>query len=124
VASVEIKGLKKLVKGLKQFDTDLSDELKTVHKAAAEDVASTARGGVPTRSGRLKGSIRTGVTAKTGIVRSGKSAVPYAGPIHFGWKKRNIKPQPFLYDALDKRRSDVVKRYLDAVTKIADKVGD
>lgn len=121
--SVEIKGLKELVKGLKGFDGDLAAEFKGVHKAAAEDVATSARGGVPVRSGKLRGSIRSGTTAVTGVVRSGGGKVPYAKPIHFGWKKHNIKPNPFLYDALDKRRDDVEKRYRDAVTAIADKVG-
>jgi hypothetical protein len=35
----------------------------------------------------------------------------YAGVIHFGWPRHNIEPQPFLYDALDKRFDEVTKLY-------------
>ena len=52
------------------------------------------------------------------MVRAGFARVPYAGPIHFGWRKRNIQPQPFLYEALDKRRNEVFDRYNKEVRNI------
>jgi hypothetical protein len=91
-------------------------------------VAGTARTLVPVRSGRLAKSIRAGVTARTGVVRAGTKDVPYAGPIHFGWFVRKppavggpIQPQPFLYDALDARRDEVMERYVVAVQTVATK---
>ena len=41
----------------------------------------------------------------------GGKEVPYAGPIHFGWPARRIKPQPFFYDAIDGRRDEIKDRY-------------
>jgi hypothetical protein len=66
---------------------------------------------VPRRSGLLESSIRSSGQASGGVVRSGSVGVPYAGPIHFGWPGHNIEPQPYLYDALDDRASQVVDVY-------------
>jgi hypothetical protein len=48
---------------------------------------------------------------ESSAVTAGSRSVPYAGPIHFGWPRHNIKPQPFLYDAADRRINDVVNVY-------------
>jgi hypothetical protein len=48
----------------------------------------------------------------------GKGSVQYAGPIHFGWPARFIKPQPFIYDAVDKRRKEIAERYAELITKL------
>lgn len=32
------------------------------------------------------------------------SFVPYAGPIHFGWRKRHFRPQPFLFRAAGQKQ--------------------
>ena len=89
--------------------TAAKSELKTLHGDAAKIVEQDALGRAPVRSGRLRESIRSSGTQKAGVVRAGFARVPYAGPIHFGWAKRNIRPQPFLYDAKDARRDEVVR---------------
>jgi creatinine amidohydrolase/Fe(II)-dependent formamide hydrolase-like protein len=89
--------------------TAAKSELKTLHGDAAKIVEQDALGRAPVRSGRLRESIRSSGTQKTGVVRAGFARMPYAGPIHFGWAKRNIRPQPFLYDAKDARRDEVVR---------------
>jgi hypothetical protein len=48
--------------------------------------------------------------------------VPYANVIHFGWAKHNIRPQPFLYDALDSRADDIARRWADELDRIVRKV--
>ena len=53
-----------------------------------------------------------------GKVRAGMKAVPYAGPIHFGWGRRNITPQPFLYQAIDRRHAEVLDTYLAHLERI------
>lgn len=108
---VEVKGLRALSRDLKRVDDDMAKKLREIAKDAAETVASTARTLVPYRSGDLQASIRAGATARSGVVRVGKRAVPYAGPIHFGWLRRHIAPQPFLYQALDRRRTEVVEAF-------------
>lgn len=115
--SIEVEGAKELRRALKQIDSGTAD-LKKVHADAAAVVEQAAGTFVPRRSGRLAGSIRSTGQAGAGVVRAGKAAIPYAGPIHFGWAAHNIAPQPFLYDALDQRRDEVIALYEDAVDKL------
>jgi len=98
------------------------DELKHLHKEVASIVADEAEQRVPVQSGRLKGSIRPLGSQKQGRVAAGKKSVPYAGPIHFGWPRRNITPQPFLTDALDRRKNEVLDTWLDLQEQLIDKV--
>ena len=53
---------------------------------------------------------------------AGRKAVPYAGPIHFGWPARNIEPQPFLYDALDDKADEVAHLYGLGIEVLVDKL--
>jgi hypothetical protein len=87
---------------------EAKSDMKAIHLAGAELVKGDALPRVPNRTGRLRQSVRAAGQAKAGVVRAGFKSVPYAGPIHFGWPKRNIFPQSFLYDAKDARRGDVV----------------
>ena len=120
--AVRVEGLGKVLRQIKQIDPELVKELKAANKTIADDVVLTARALAPQQTGKLAGSARAGASNKTGIVRAGGARVPWAGPVHFGWKKRNIKPQPFLYDALDERRDEVEQRYLAAITEITRKI--
>jgi hypothetical protein len=120
--SIEVKGLNKLIRDLKVLDSDVIDSIKRLNAKLADDVASTARIKVPVRSGALKASIRSSGQGRTGVVRAGTRSVPYAGPIHFGWAKRNIRPQPFLYDALDARRIEVAETWAKELERIVGKV--
>ena len=121
-AQIEIEGIKKLSRQLKQLDGDLLKELKSINKEAAEKVADEARSLVPVRSGTLKSSIRASGLQSTGVVRSGNKSVPYANVIHFGWRRHNIEPNPFLYDALDERRQEVLATYEKQLNQLIDKV--
>ena len=82
------------------------------------------------RPGDLKKTLRSGASARAGVVRIGKKLVPYAGPIHYGWPSRPnasknwkggpIRPNPFLYKAMDERRKEVEEtfyRYLEDIKK-------
>jgi hypothetical protein len=121
--ALQIEGGRKLRRAFREVGDDMSD-LKELHKRLADDVADSAKRKVPVRSGRLQRSIRGSGTKTAARVRagnnrkSGPSSVPYAGPIHFGWGARGIRPQPFMYDALDDRREAVVRAYDDQVREI------
>lgn len=123
--SVEIKieGLDKLLRDLKKAEAELPKMAKASNKELAEVVKTTAQGIAPVRSGTLRNSIRAGASYKTGIVRAGKASVPYAGVIHFGWPRHHIAPQPFLYEALDKRRTDVERKYRANLDKLVAQAG-
>lgn len=120
--AIRVEGLNKLTRDLKRLEGDLSDSVKKLNAELAEDVADTARQKVPRRRGTLASSIRSSGQARTGVVRAGSAAVPYANPIHFGWAKHNIRPRPFLYDALDARANDVVRRWTVELDRIVGKV--
>lgn len=76
------------------------EELKATNASVAGVVASAGRAGAPVGpTGRLAASVRPGATKTMAVTRAGFARVPYAGPIHWGWPKRNITAQPFLSDA-------------------------
>lgn len=106
--SVHVEGLAQLGRTLRRLDADAAKQMRAAGMDAARVVATHAKTRAPSRTGRLRDSIRPGATQRGATVRAGSSRVPYAGPIHFGWRQRNIRPQPFLYDALDHRRADVI----------------
>lgn len=123
-AQIDVVGLKELVKDLKDAEPELLEEIKAANKEAADAVADGARFTVPRKTGKLRDSIRASGTARAGIVRAGKAKVPYAGPIHFGWPAHNIKPQPFFYEALDKRIGEVLEAYETRIKRVLDAIGD
>jgi hypothetical protein len=120
---VQVEGLKGLVRALKRAGADdLLAALKSANAEAAKTVEETARPDVPSRSGKLVGSLRSSATPRAGVVRIGKASVPYAGPIHFGWPARNIAPRPFLYEALDQRADEILGLYHDRIERLCDAV--
>jgi len=124
--AVGLENGRELRKNLKAAGDGIT-QLKALHKALADDVAGTARTKVPVRSGRLQASIRGAGLQTKALVRAGNnrksmSGVPYALPIHFGWSARNIRPQPFLYEALDARRQEVIGTYNAEIKSLIKKV--
>ena len=111
---IEVEGGPQLRRAFKKLG-DRADDLKGLHGDIGEMVADTAESLVPVESGELQESIRSSRTVRGSAVLAGRRSVPYAGPIHFGWRARNIEPQPFMYDALDQRRDDIVRRYNDGI---------
>ena len=107
----EIEGLREVQKALNKFSDATRKEMKSTHLQAAEIVVGASKRFVPIKTGALAQSIRAAAVQSGGRVRVGSASVPYAGPIHFGWPARRIKPQPFIYDALDTRRGEVSRLY-------------
>lgn len=114
----EVVGINKLRRALIKLDAEAKEDFAQAGLAASKIVVKEAQRIVPTRSGKLKQSIRNRKVVSGAKVIAGKKAVPYAGVIHFGWATRNIRPQPFLYDAADNRVNEVMDTYLDQVYKI------
>lgn len=109
---LEIQGLREIVRDLKQLSEDSREDMKETHRIAGEIVAAAAKPLAPVRTGALSATISSSPTKYQGRVKIGRGAsVPYAGPIHFGWPARRIAPQPFVYEALDGRRDEVLQTY-------------
>jgi hypothetical protein len=115
--AIKVEGARELRKALGRMEDGLSD-LTALHREIAERVASDARERAPSLSGKLRGSIKGKGYKTRAAVTAGSKLVPYAGPIHFGWPARNIKPQPFLYDALDHRKGEIVNAYEERVGEL------
>jgi HK97 gp10 family phage protein len=108
----QIEGLKEVLKDLKALSRDTREDMKDTHRRAGEIVAAAAKPLAPVLTGRLSSTITSSPTQYQGRVRIGRGqSVPYAGPIHFGWPARRIRPQSFVYDALSSRREEVLQTY-------------
>ena len=113
-ASVTVEGGPQLARAFHRLG-DRLDDMRSVHDDAASVVAERARNAAPRRSGALADTVRVEPTDTGSEVTAGDHDVPYAGPIHYGWRDRNIEPQPFLTDALEDGERDVTDRYADGI---------
>lgn len=120
---IKVTNLREVTKALRNVGTP-NEEIKKAGKESGELVASEARSLVPVRSGALRDSIRVSATARSKIEilagnnRKSRSGVPYANPIHWGWFRRNIKPQPFFVKALGYTRAEVYQNYLSQIANL------
>lgn len=121
-ASVVITGLPRLRSALRQAGGDLAD-LKDANAAAAALVAGAASARAPRRTGRLAASVRGNRAVGRATVLAGGAAVPYAGPIHWGWPARGIEANPFASEAARATESVWVPIYEAAITRVVDTVG-
>ncbi len=119
--AVRIRGAKELRRALAHMDDGVQD-FTQIGRDAAEVVAQFAKGISPRMDGTLRHSVRTRASKTSASVAAGRKSVPYAGVIHFGWPRHNIEPQPFLYDALDRRSDEVIKLYEDRITDLVHKL--
>ena len=123
-AAIEVKGAKELRSSLKKAGADMK-EMTSTHKAVAGVIVDGAALKVPRRSGRLAASMRPGGTQKAAIARAGsnsRSGVRYARPIHWGWPKRHIRPQPFMWDAAHDTQPKWIAVYMNRINQLIAKV--
>lgn len=92
---VQIEGLTRLVRELQALGLDIEDLKDTFAKIAADAVPVYAKH-APVKSGRLRGDFRGNRAKSKAVVRVGRSSVPYAGPINYGWAARGIAPANFV----------------------------
>jgi HK97 gp10 family phage protein len=110
-SGIKVKGFKAGIKALQAIGVPDS-EIKAAGSQAGEIVAREARSLVPVRTGALRNTIKVTKALRSVSVRAGNNGkVPYANPIHWGWFKRNIKPQPFFTKALGITRDEVYQNY-------------
>jgi len=121
-AGIKVRGFNQAIRSLRELGVP-DDEIKRAGSESGELVANEARTLVPVRTGKLRDSIRVSktlrkVTIQAGNNRKSKSGIPYANPIHWGWFKRNIKPQPFFVKALGITRDEVFRNYYDQLDRL------
>jgi hypothetical protein len=118
---LQIEGLGDVQKAMRNFADDSRNDMKETHRKAGQIIVDGAARLVPVRTGALLASLKSVPTQRQGRVRVGSAAVPYAGPIHFGWPDRNIRPNPFIYEVLDGRRAEVLKLYEERINQLITK---
>lgn len=114
---IQVAGGKELRRALKKAGVDIQ-EMKDTHADVARMVRDRAIERAPVRTGRLKASLRSSGTVTAALVRAGGARVPYAAPIHWGWPRRNIRPNPFIYGAADDTEANWQNAYLMATQAI------
>lgn len=110
-SGIKVKGFRAGIQALQAIGVP-DAEIKAAGSQAGEVVAREARTLVPVRTGALRNTIKVTKALRSVSVRAGNNGkVPYANPIHWGWFKRNIKPQPFFIKALGITRDEVYRNY-------------
>jgi len=93
--AVYISGHKEITKALADAGAEVED-LKDVMAAVSREAADTMRPLVPTRSGKLRDTVRGNRAKGSAIVTVGTARVVYARVIDAGWPARNIRPARFV----------------------------
>jgi phage gpG-like protein len=117
-AEVRIRGLEKLRRTLKAAGVDMAD-MKAANTRAAQTVAREGETRSPRRSGKLAGSL---VPARQVARARVYSNLVYAGAIHWGWPKHNIRAQEFLVEAAVATQPEWLGEYERELQAIADSV--
>lgn len=118
----KVEGVKQLRASMKRAGVDLS-ELKAAHAEAGNIAAAAATARAPLgATGKLRASIRSSGTNTAAIVRAGKKAVPYAGPIHWGWPSRGITANTFMSDGATATEGQWIPVFEAAVEKAIQQV--
>lgn len=125
---IEVQGAKALIKGLKKLSIDARSIVEEEIEVGVQDMRTDAVANAPVDTGLLRASI----TAQSqGLEGEVSTNVPYAGPMEFGtgsevniqpgWediaeqyrgkgiRTVNIRPQPFMYPALEKNAPQIIK---------------
>lgn len=118
---IRVTGLDTLIRTMRRAGDDLA-ELKDAHVRAGEIIATEAARRAPRRSGNLAGSVRAMRQARRARVQAGRTTVPYAPPIHWGWPNRNIAPNPFVSEAAQATEGEWLPVYLRDVQAALNRV--
>jgi hypothetical protein len=121
---IRVGGIGSLAMSLRKIgDVELSEEMKAASLEAAEKIVPHAKDLVPVNTGALSRSIKAGATRRYGRVIAGTDKrVPYAYAVHRGRKLASgkiSKATPYLSEAVKRAYPEIVKEYVEAMTKIA-----
>ncbi len=122
MAGVRVTGLNETVRSLQRLGVEV-DDLKDVMADIAAEGARLAGQYAPRRSGRLGGTIRGNRAKAKAVVTAGRAQVKYAGPINYGWKKRNIAPALFMQKADAALAPEAVKKLEAGIEKLINGLG-
>lgn len=116
VGGVRVEGLNRLVRDLQALGLDVED-LKEIFSEIANEGARLASTFAPKRTGALAASVRGNRSKNKAVVAAGRARVPYAGPINYGWPRRNIAASLFMQRADEVMRTRAVEMLDDGVKR-------
>lgn len=94
-AKLEIEGLARLTRTLRQAGLDL-DDIKEAHRHAAQAVLTVAHPRTPRLYGELRATLRVSSNANAGTVKAGSRKVVYSGVTHWGTPHKRQRAQPWI----------------------------
>lgn len=131
--TIQVDGLREFQRNVRTLkDKELNKAVRAANKASGEvllpqavhespDGKRDAKSSKAYRPGRLDKSIKVTASAKGAVIKAGSAArVPYAAAIHFGYRKRNIRANRFLFRAMARKSAQVAETYerrIDAVVR-------
>jgi HK97 gp10 family phage protein len=134
-ALIRAGGASALAMSLRRMaDTELSKELRTANKAAAQTIVPHAKKRAPVGSpidrgaryvpGRLRDSIKADATRRAARIKAGSPGrVPYARYVHAGGfgpgAKKRSKATPFIRKAIHDAWPELIKKYIKGMNKVA-----
>lgn len=75
------------------------DDLKDAFATIARQGAAIASRNAPKLTGRLAADVRGNRAKSKAVITAGRSSIPYAGAINYGWRAHNIAPSGFMQRA-------------------------
>lgn len=122
-SAVEIANLNSVIRGFKKMGLKTQD-LDGATSKIRNLVLPPAISNAPVKTGKLRSTVRAGkFVNKVEVSVGNNTTVLYANPIHWGWKKKRIEPNPWLIDIRDQKADQVEEIFVTELQKILDKVG-
>jgi hypothetical protein len=116
---LELEGEAQLRQALEQTAAGLED-LQQANRDTSQMITAAARGTAPKRTGRLAASGRATPEPGAAVITF---TVPYANPIHWGWRARHIAAQPFAQSAAEATQPTWLRRYEENIHSLIRKEG-
>ena len=69
------------------------------------------------KGGTLRRTVRPRASRSSAAVVAGGKRAPYANAVHWGWPKRNIKPNPWIYRIVIRSKEQTFKRFMGSLKK-------
>lgn len=129
------RGLRATVTALEQAGVDAQD-MKAVFRKATSIAEARIRSGIPVRTGRLRNSMRPGISRNRATIKLGRVSVPYAARLEyganltskgtlakkgnetFGETKTKIPGHFFVREGIRKARHQVLTTIVDGLTDL------
>lgn len=113
---VRVEGLNRVTRALQGLGLDVED-LVGAFGAIADQAVDRIQAHVPKRSGALASDIRGNKSKNKAVVRAGRAAIPYAGPINYGWPKRGIEAAGFMQKGDEEMQPIAAQLLADEIDK-------